>query len=141
VTVVDDDDLILVNEIPVSAPFRMDVHDDCRHLDHAHAGRHHRAHVDREVDIGRARHVAACQHRLPDLGALLSRQADVAAAGLALLSLTLRARAGLALRRGRLTLLTLALLTLWRLALRLLALHLILALVALTLAGGLVALT
>jgi hypothetical protein len=66
--------------------------------------------------------VAAGKHRLPDLGALLSRQRDIAAAGLALLGLAWRS---LALRGGLTAGSTLlALLALRSLALGLIALHL-----------------
>src|SRR5215831_10907386 len=133
VVTVDDDDLVADHEVPESPPLRMDVHDDRRNFNHAHARRHHGAHVDREVDVN----IAASQDRLSDLGALLRRQGH-AATRLALLSLTLL---GLPLLAG-LTLLTLlplrgltlGLVTLLALRLRLLVL------LPLALARGLIAL-
>src|SRR5215831_3712556 len=102
VVTVDDDDLVADHEVPESPPLRMDVHDDRRDFNHAHARRHHGAHVGREVDVAGTRYIAAGQDRLSDLGALLRRQGH-AATRLALLSLTLL---GLPLLAG-LTLLTL----------------------------------
>jgi len=115
----------------------MDVHDDRRDFDHAHARRHRGAHVDREVDVAGTRYIAAGQDRLSDLGALLRRQAD-AATRRALLSLTLL---GLPLLAG-LTLLTLLPLRGLPLGLvSLLALRLrLLVLLPLALARGLIAL-
>src|SRR5262245_176916 len=103
---VDDDDLIAHDEVEVSTPFRMDLYEHRRHFDHAHAGRHDRADAQGEVDVVDARRIAAGQHRLPDLGALLGRQVDRAAAAAALLSL--------AARRALLTLLGLTLFALRR---------------------------
>ena len=137
---VDDDDLIVDHEVHVSAPLGVNVHDDRRDRDDAYARWHHRAHTHREVDVGGARSVAR-QDGLPDLGALLRRQRDVAAAGLTLLRLvgrvlTLRSRAGLALLallalRGLALGLARALVTLGRAR--------ALALLALALASGLLA--
>src|SRR5262245_14779664 len=141
VVAVDDNDLVADHKVHVSAPLRMNVHDDRRDRDDADARRHHRAHADREVDVGRARYVAAGENGLPDLGALLRRQRGAAAAGLLLLRLvgrvlTLRSRAGLALLallalRGLALGLARALVTLGRAR--------ALALLTLPLAGGLLA--
>src|SRR5262245_29963600 len=73
VATIDDNDLVANQKVPESPPLVMDVHDDRRDFNHAHARRHHGAHVDREVDIGGTRHIAAGQDRLSDLGALLRR--------------------------------------------------------------------
>src|SRR5215471_15225025 len=69
VVTVDDDDLVADHEVPESPPLRMDVHDDRRDFNHAHARRHHGAHVDREVDVAGTRYIAAGQDRLSGLGA------------------------------------------------------------------------
>src|SRR5262249_15905828 len=89
VTAVDDDDLVSDHEVEEAAPLRTDVDEHDRHLDHVHAGRDAGAHPDSEARIIDARNIAARQHRLPDLGALLRAQLNVAAR-LALLRLALR---------------------------------------------------
>src|SRR5262245_19489815 len=112
----------------------MDFDQRRRHRHDVHAGRYYGADADREVHVAGARHVAADQHGLSDLGALLGRQRHAAAAAATLLRLTLRGLTLLAL----LTLRGLALLgrALLALGLRRALARLALALLALTLAGG-----
>src|ERR1700732_2644534 len=111
------------------AVFGVDVDEHLRNRDDAHAGWHSGADLNREVDVGCARHVAATQHRFPNFGALFRCQRRFAAT-LALLRL-------LAL----LTLLTLRGLPLLRRTLIALGLGRALALIALSLAGGLIPVT
>src|SRR5262249_41324143 len=125
VVAIDDDDLVADHEVHVTAPIRVDLDQRRRDLHHAHAGRHLGADADREIDVACARHIAADQHGLPDLGALVAGQRHAAAAALLGLSLWgLSCLAGLTLRR--LPLLHRALLALRR----------ALALLALALTGG-----
>lgn len=128
---IDDDDLVAHDEVHMPAIFGVDVDEHLRNRDDVHAGWHSGADLHREVDVSCARYIAANQHAFPDFGALFRCQRRFAAT-LALLRLTLW---GLTL----LTLLTLlALLTL--LTLRGLPL-LRQALIALSLAGGLIPVT
>jgi hypothetical protein len=107
---VNDDDFIADDEVPVSAPFRMNLDENLGYLDHMHVGRNGGADRDVEVDARDTRSTSAHQNRFPDLGALLGRQRHGAA------SLTSSRLTGLAWL-GRLTLL--AGLPLLRLRLRL----------------------
>src|ERR1700751_4205674 len=118
------------------AVFGVDVDDHLRNRDDAHAGWHSGADLNREVDVGCARHVAATQHRFPNFGALFRCQRRFAAT-LALLRLTLWGLALLAL----LAVLTLRGLPLLRRTLIALGLGRALALIALSLAGGLIPVT
>jgi hypothetical protein len=111
VVAIDDDDLIVDHEVQESTPLWTDLHDHPRDRDDPYAARHGSADADGEVDVAGARRVAADQDRLPDPGALLRRQRDVATSARSLLRLALR---------GALTLLTLV--TLRSLTLRLVAL-------------------
>src|SRR5215831_6661098 len=112
---VHDDDLVIHHEIEVAAPFRVNLDQHRDDLDHVHAGRNRGADRDREVDVAGPRHVAANEHGLADLGALLAGQRHVAAGligaalGLAAAALTLLARLALLLPLRHLALLTLGL--------------------------------
>jgi hypothetical protein len=88
VVAVDDDDLIANDEVHVPAPLGMDFDERGGNLHDPNAGWHGGANADGEVDVVDARHIAAGQHRLPNLRALLRCQVH-AAARLALLRLTL----------------------------------------------------
>jgi hypothetical protein len=88
VVAINDYDLIADDEVPVPAPLGMDLDERRGNLHHMHVTWHGGANADGEVDVVDARHIAAGQHRLPNLRALLRGQAD-AAARLALLRLTL----------------------------------------------------
>src|SRR5246500_1681143 len=121
------------------AIFGVDFDEYLRNRDDAHAGWHRGADLNREVDVGCARHVAATQHRFPNFGALFRCQRRFAAT-LALLRLTLWGLALLALL-ALLTLLTLRGLPLLRRTLIALGLGRALALIALSLAGGLIPVT
>jgi hypothetical protein len=118
------------------AIFGVDFDEHLRNRDDLHAGWHSGTDLNREVDVGCARHVAATQHRFPNFGALFGCQRRFAAT-LALLRLTLWGLALLAL----LTLLTLRGLPLLRRTLIPLGLGRALALIALSLAGGLIPVT
>src|SRR5262245_65513504 len=71
---VDDDDLVTHDEVLVSAPRRVDLDQRGRDLDDAHARRHHGSDAHCEVDVIRARHVAAGEDGLLNLRALLRGQ-------------------------------------------------------------------
>jgi hypothetical protein len=88
VVAINDDDLIADDEVHVPAPLGMDLDERRGNRHHSHVTWHGGANADGEVDVVDARHIAAGQHRLPNLRALLRGQAD-AAARLALLRLTL----------------------------------------------------
>src|SRR6266481_4067677 len=110
------------------AIFGVDFDEHLRNRNNAHAGWHGGADRNREVDVGCARRIAANQHRFPNFGALLRCQRRLAAT-LALLSLAL------------LRLLTLRGLPLLRRTWIALGLGRALALIALSLAGGLIPVT
>jgi hypothetical protein len=88
VVAINDDDLIADDEVHVPAPLGMDLDERRGNRHHMHVTWHGGANADGEVDVVDARHIAAGQHRLPNLRALLRGQAD-AAARLTLLRLTL----------------------------------------------------
>lgn len=139
-TGIHDHDLIADDEIPVAAPFRMDLDQDSRDFDDAHMRGHRGADADCEVDTISAGDVPARQHSLLNAGALLGREIHARARlRLTLLGLAL---SGLILRLvlTRLSLLRLTLIALLVLPFRRATLT-GLALVALTLARGLVGLT
>jgi len=138
---VDDDDVVTRHEEPVTPELRENLDERWIDVDDAHAGRDHRADRQREVHVIDARQVAASKHRLLNSDALVGRQIH-SAADLTLLRLTLLS---LALRsRGLLNLARLSLVALWALPLSLivllaLALWWVLALIARSLTGGLIA--
>src|SRR6266516_4348888 len=103
VVAVDDDDLIADDEVHVPAPLGIDLDEGWGNRHHADAGRHGCADAQGKINVVDPRHIAAGQHRLPNLRALFRRQVGTAAC-LACLSLL-----GLALLR-RLPLLGLTLL-------------------------------
>ena len=88
VVAINDDDLIADDEVHVPAPLGMDLDERRGNRHHMHVTWHGGANADGEVDVVGARHIAAGQHRLPNLRALLHGQAG-AAARLALLRLSL----------------------------------------------------
>src|SRR5919201_1762700 len=88
VVAINDDDLIADDEVHVPAPLGMDLDERRGNRHHMHVTWHGGANADGEVDVVGARHIAAGQHRLPNLRALLRGQAG-AAARLALLRLSL----------------------------------------------------
>jgi hypothetical protein len=150
VVAINDDDLIADDEVHVPAPLGMDLDERRGNRHHMHVTWHVGANAHGEVDVVDPRYIASGQHRLPNLRALLCRQAH-AAARLALLSLTLLAGLTLLTLLAGLTLLTLlaglTLLTLLPLRgltlglVSLLALRLrLLVLLPLALPGGLIAL-
>src|SRR5205807_4826273 len=102
----------------------MDLDERRGNLHHMHVTWHGGANAEGEVGVVDARHIAAGQHRLPNLRALLRGQAD-AAARLALLRLTLLRLTLLRLTLLRLTLLRLTLLRLTLLRFTLLLLPLL----------------
>ena len=106
---INDDDLIADDKVHVPAPLGMDLDERRGNRHHMHVTWHGGANADGEVGVVDARHIAAGQHRLPNLRALLRGQAD-AAARLALLRLTLLRLTLLRLTLLRLTLLRLTLL-------------------------------
>jgi hypothetical protein len=141
VVAINDDDLIADDEVHVPAPLGMDLDERRGNRHHMHVTWHGGANAHGEVDVVDPRYIAAGQHRLPNLRALLCRQAH-AAARLALLSLTLLAGLTLLTLLAGLTLLTLLplrSLTLGLVSLLTLRLRL-LVLLPLALAGGLIAL-
>ena len=103
VVAVDDDDLVADDEVHVPAPLGIDLDEGRGNCHHADPGRHGCADVQGKINVVDPRHIAAGQHRLPNLRALFRRQIGTAAC-LACLSLL-----GLALLR-RLPLLGLTLL-------------------------------
>ncbi len=139
---IDDDDLVAHDEVHMPAIFGVDFDEYLRNRDDAHAGWHSGADLNREVDVGCAGHIAATQHRFPNFGALFRCQRRFAAS-LALLRLTLWGLALLTLLAllALLTLLTLRGLPLLRRTLIALGLGRALALIALSLAGGLIPVT
>ena len=139
---IDDDDLVAHDEVHMPAIFWVDFDEYLRNRDDAHAGWHSGADLNREVDVGCAGHIAATQHRFPNFGALFRCQRRFAAT-LALLRLTLWGLALLALLTllALLPLLTLRGLPLLRRTLIALGLGRALALIALSLAGGLIPVT
>ena len=87
--VVDDHDVIAHDEVLMPAPSRIDLDQRRRHVNEAHARRHHGPDAQRKVDIVHARHVAAGENGLPNCRALLRVEGHVASLSLALLRLTL----------------------------------------------------
>jgi len=142
VIAIDDDDFVAHDEVHMPAIFGVDFDEYLRNRDDAHAGWHSGADLNREVDVGCAGHIAATQHRFPNFGALFRCQRRFAAT-LALLRLTLWGLALLALLTllALLPLLTLRGLPLLRRTLIALGLGRALALIALSLAGGLIPVT
>src|SRR5262245_43531384 len=135
----DDDDLLVHDEVEVSAPSRMDFDDRRGHRDELHAvtrDRHADAQVDIDVGAGDAGHVAALQHRAADLGLLLAGEVDRAAraVGLALRARLLAALATLRVLAGLLAVTALALALRARLLAAFATLRVLAALLALTLA-------
>ena len=88
VVAINDDDLIADDEVHVPAPLGVDSDERRGNRHHMHVKWHVGANADGEVDVIDPRYIAAGQHRLPNLRALLRGQAD-AATRLALLRLTL----------------------------------------------------
>src|SRR5437763_3207098 len=69
-----DHDFLFIDEIEETAPFRVNIDDHPRYRDQFYGAWHHRAYIDREVDVGDARHVAAAEYGLADSRALLRRR-------------------------------------------------------------------
>lgn len=104
-----DHDFVVIDEIFVSSPLRMDTHDHVRNHHDMDVARDYRADAHIEVHIIDARHVAALQNGRADLRTLLGGQVRRTAAGLLLLSTAwalLLCSTGLLLGAGRLLLLS-----------------------------------
>ena len=147
VVAVDDDDLIAHDEVHVPAPLGIDLDEGWGNRHHADAGRHGCADAQGKINVVDPRHIAAGQHRLPNLRALFRRQVGTAAclACLSLLGLALLRRLPLlgltllrSLARLGLTWLALAWLALAWLGLTLLRLTRLTLLTLRTLTAGLV---
>src|SRR6516225_8878881 len=118
---VDDDDLVTHHEVLVSAPLRIDFDERGGHIDNPNARRYRGSDAQREVDVVHARYVPAGEDGLLDPRALLRVERHAATGSLrTLLRLTLLTR------------------SLGLVALPALTLRRALALIALSLAGGLV---
>src|SRR5262249_26444156 len=73
-----DDDLVIVDEVKVSAPIRIVFDQHRRQFHDPDRCRHRRANRDIEVDAGHPWCIATAQHGLAPLGLLLDRQGLVA---------------------------------------------------------------
>src|SRR5215510_14043642 len=101
----DDDDLVVDDEILEAAPRRVDFHDRGRDRYQVNRARHHGTDADVEGHVAHAVDIAALEHRLAHLGALLGAQRRRGGAALALAGLRSGLARGLPLLRPALALL------------------------------------
>src|SRR5262249_54773900 len=74
--IVDDDDLLTDDEVLIAAPLGVHLHDHLRDRHDVHGSWDGGPDREREVDVVHARSIAATDHRLADLGALLLGEID-----------------------------------------------------------------